>query len=656
MSPRPLPPRRRTPGSRFLGILGALLVLVAYVAGVPPAPAQAIEHVRVELTSMTPRVATPGGDVTLSGTVTNTGATDLTAVQAYFWRDQRLRTTREELDPAAVPVGARYLPTFVPIGTDGMLSTGESYNFTVTMPASALGVPARDGVTMVGVHIRGSGGAGNLTLGRALAWLPVDAGEPQEPVAMASVVVLASAPSRVRSGLFVDDHLAEEVSSGGRLDELLDAAGRPGRSWLVDPALIVALQDMADEDGYTVADGSAGTGQDAAQAWLEKFAALSTEGHRLPYASADIELVGAIDRPEVLRDAVAAATQPDEVAGLPLAAWPTDGMLSEDGLAAVDALGAPVRVLAADVAASSTVGDRTVVAYDPEALATGEEMDDTALQMRQLTAATAFLGGVEGQASQVRVITDAASAAVDATDPSVRTALSSVPTTVGLPATPEVPPGADPDDTDDPAGAAARRANVVTAVDDRDGLETLFTEPDAGVDMTARLVSSLASSQWQDRVESYEAFRAWEREQADAILRGDALTISAQPVLLTAREDTQFPVTVSNNLAESVAVRLVFTSDNNDRLHVPSVDVPMVGAGESAGVIVVPQVEANGPYTIVAQLTTPAGRPVGKPVEIDVQATQAGRVGWILMIVSGIVVVGTTLLRIKQVRAERSRA
>ena len=126
-------------------------------------------------------------------------------------------------------------------------------------------------------------------------------------------------------------------------------------------------------------------------------------------------------------------------------------------------------------------------------------------------------------------------------------------------------------------------------------------------------------------------------------------------MLLTAQEDTQFPVTVTNNLTESVTVRVLFTSENADRLDVPPVDVA-IGAGEANGVSVVPKVEANGRYTVVAQLTTPSGRPIGSPVDIDVEATQAGRVGWILMIVSGIVVIGTTVLRVKQVRTERSRA
>ena len=378
---------------------------------------------------------------------------------------------------------------------------------------------------------------------------------------------------------------------------------------------------------------------------MKKFEALTTEGHRLPYAAADIELVGSINRSDVLRSALTPATVPADVTDLPVAAWPAGGVLSEDGVAALVSVDTPATVLASNLAGTTSVSaDLTVVAYDPKALAAGPEMDDSDTQMRQVAAATTFLDVVGGRPSQVRVITDATSAAVDRSDPSTRTRLSVLPTT------------ADPRIRfDDPAPTDARGGQVIAAANDRAGLESMFTDPAGAADMTSRMVASLASTQWEGQAAGYEAFRSWERGQADSILRGDALAISARSVLLTAQEDTQFPVTVTNNLTESVTVRVLFTSENADRLYVPPVDVA-IGAGEANGVSVVPKVEANGRYTVVAQLTTPSGRPIGSPVDIDVEATQAGRVGWILMIVSGIVVIGTTVLRVKQVRTERSRA
>ncbi|SDB97149.1 hypothetical protein GA0111570_11273 [Raineyella antarctica] len=641
-------------------MLAALLLALAYVAGGPVRPAQAADPVRVDLTSLSPRIATPGQTITLSGRATNTGSTTLTALQAYFWRDQRLLTTRDELDPTAAPVGARYLPTFAILGTNGTLAPGESADFTVTMPTSALGVPARDGVTMVGAQVRGSDGSGNTTLGRVRTWLPQDVGSTRKPIDVTTVVALTSPPSRVGPDRFVDDHLAGELASGGRLDALLDTAAETGRTWIVDPALVVAVADMAD-DGYTLTDGTAGTGQADARAWLQKFQALRTEGYRLPYGTTDIDLVGSIARPDVLRQAADPSALPGEVARLPLAVWPAGGLLTAHGLSALAGLDGPVTVLASNLREdASSAGGRTVVPYDPGALAIGTEMARSATQLRQASAATTFLDAVQGRTAQVRLVTDAAAASVDDNDPTSRTPLSSVPATAGRPVTVDGLLLPEPDSTPAPATPApsapvGQGGDVVAAATDRAGLGSMFADPGLAADMTSRVVSSLASSQWPGHADGYRAFRKWERDQTAAILRGNALTISAQPVLLTARQDIRFPVTVTNNLDEPVSVRLEFTSENNDRLHVPAVDVPEIGAGEAIGINAVPEVQANGRYTVQAQLTTPSGSPVGKPVDIDVQATQAGRVGWILMIVSGIVVIGTTVLRIKQVRTERSR-
>ena len=51
---------------------------------------------------------------------------------------------------------------------------------------------------------------------------------------------------------------------------------------------------------------------------------------------------------------------------------------------------------------------------------------------------------------------------------------------------------------------------------------------------------------------------------------------------------------------------------------------------------------------------TESGRPVGRPFEIEVQVTQNGTTGWAIAIAAGIVLVGSTFLRIRQVAKERT--
>jgi hypothetical protein len=46
---------------------------------------------------------------------------------------------------------------------------------------------------------------------------------------------------------------------------------------------------------------------------------------------------------------------------------------------------------------------------------------------------------------------------------------------------------------------------------------------------------------------------------------------------------------------------------------------------------------------------------VGRPFDIEVQVTQNGTTGWAIAIAAGIVLVGTTFLRIRQVAKERAK-
>ncbi len=103
---------------------------------------------------------------------------------------------------------------------------------------------------------------------------------------MTSIAILNSRPSLISKGVLSDDHLAEEVSSKGRLTALLERRRhRSSMTFAVDPALIEELQTM--RAGYQVrqADGAlvAGTGQAAAAEWLDKFAELKADhdGYRL---------------------------------------------------------------------------------------------------------------------------------------------------------------------------------------------------------------------------------------------------------------------------------------------------------------------------------------------------------------------------------------
>ena len=66
------------------------------------------------------------------------------------------------------------------------------------------------------------------------------------------------------------------------------------------------------------------------------------------------------------------------------------------------------------------------------------------------------------------------------------------------------------------------------------------------------------------------------------------------------------------------------------------------------------QAETNGSVKVRAQLQSPNGVSVGRSKQVEVTATQAGTIGWLIAIAAGIVLVGTTVLRIRQVGRERA--
>ena len=117
--------------------------------------------------------------------------------------------------------------------------------------------------------------------------------------------------------------------------------------------------------------------------------------------------------------------------------------------------------------------------------------------------------------------------------------------------------------------------------------------------------------------------------------------------------------TKDDPLRNAIKVRLEFTSANGQRLTV----TPSPGdAGDAdprrAGVTSNAQVDAkaNGTVRVVARTYTLSGTLVGEPMPIEVKATQAGTIGWLIAIAAGIVLIGTSALRIRQVAKERSRA
>jgi len=103
-----------------------------------------------------------------------------------------------------------------------------------------------------------------------------------------------------------------------------------------------------------------------------------------------------------------------------------------------------------------------------------------------------------------------------------------------------------------------------------------------------------------------------------------------------------------------VQVRVVVGTDNPQRLTVPPSELITVQPGQSETVNIRPEATTNGVVTADAYLTDATGRRVGDAVSLTIEMTELGMVAWIIVGISGVVLVVATWWRIRQVRRRES--
>jgi hypothetical protein len=679
---------------RALRVLIATLVLATGILlpqGFNPPSAQAEEpvpYVSITMTSIDPALPKANDVLTLTGKVTNISTIELSNLQAIFWRAPSDPILNNEaltrsLDWAAnEPLGARRSDYYqnIPSEADRTLRPGQSTNFTVRAPVAQLGFPLPNGVYLVGVHVRGRTvfSSPDETLGRARLFLTLAARPPVNTLQMTSVVVLNSRPSLVAPGVLSDDHLAGEIAERGRLDRLLAAADANDRSFAVDPELIEELRAM--KAGYVVlhpgAGATEGTGQAVAARWLDRFDTLKSnrDGFRLLYGSPDVAALVHSGQAGVLTQAEFAGRGVDGLSDLPLLVLPSGGRADAETLAAVEDLD-PAAILLSDASTKQVrpllrgIGKAPIVNITASATGGGPGPDprNTPVHLQQRMLAETWLEATtappDSTLGRVRLVTSGAEAQGEDTSISVpwikhgtlSQLLRSRPAAwdQGL-------------SYSKAARAAELNANQLRAIQrlgqDWNTYVELLAYPGATRLTAGAALARASSSRWRRAEGRMRTFLDPQRASLDLNLR-DSIEISANPKVTTvARQGVGFPITVRNVLpstaspeTHAVRVRLTFESDNAQRLTVRPLEVGVVNAGDHYSGTAQVDAKANGTVRVVAQLTTVSGRPVGRPVTINVTATQAGTTGWIIALAAGIVLIGSTALRIRQVARERAR-
>ncbi|MGH8895050.1 MAG: DUF6049 family protein, partial [Actinomycetes bacterium] len=353
-------PRVRRLGRRkaLVAVLALLAPLLA--AGGHPSPAAAADG-PVELTvdSLTPAVATTGGTLRVTGSITNDGRQDLRDVEVRLRLSDTRLNSRAEL--AAVAEGRTASRDGEVVVARGLpdLATGRSMPFDLERAVDEVPALAEYGVYVLGVEVlatRASGFGRAAIVRTMLPWVPAESSF--RPTGFTWLWPLVARPTRLADGRFADDTLAAEMADGGRLSRLVEAGARLGQgaalTWAIDPELLAAAADMA--DGYEVraSDGSEvpGGASALAERWLEQVRA-ATVGKQvmaLPYGDPDLS---AVVRAGLGADVAAAFERGQELVGeaLPSAtdvtatAWPMDGFVSRDALALLRRAGMTTAVL-----------------------------------------------------------------------------------------------------------------------------------------------------------------------------------------------------------------------------------------------------------------------------------------------------------------------
>jgi hypothetical protein len=455
--------------------------------------------------------------------------------------------------------------------------------------------------------------------------------------------MLNSAPSYLGNGLLSDDHLAGELT--GRLLTLVHHAQLPGVTYAIDPLLYREVTTMA--AGYDVGTTAAhtpGVGQAAATAWLAEYAKL-TGGFRLPYGSPDLALLARTGDTATLDLTTQAAAQVPDVAQLPLLVAAPNYQADQGFLTAVARL-KPAVVLAQTAAAGQTVmsAGMLVVSVDPDAFAGGPGPDNTSTSLQHLARmrAESFLAAMNPAEGNVRVVTTETEAALDsATNPwESRVALTGL-----APATSNWSDAIGvrkPGSIRDVALEQVVQAGAARIVD----FTSLAGDSETGGVLSAQFLPPVLSTAWKsdDQARAYLTTAL-----APYGVSASAITLSvAEHVVMTSR-NAQFPVTVKNNLGYPVRVSVTVITSNANRLSVPPSQLVTIDGGESVTINVSPKATANGSVDAVAQLVTQAGNQVGTPQAFVIEATETGKVAWVIVIASGVVLAAMTVLRIRQV-------
>ncbi len=666
--------RRRTgPQARLPRWLAGLLCIVLTTLSlgvVHPAVRADDATLDVTFTSMSPSAVTDEGDLTLTGTITNKGSATVNRPTVHMWRNRAPLTNADALNflvknQSSEPMGD-VVTTSAAAQTVASLTPGASANFTVRAAFSGGGDPlalvSPGNAYLVGVRVDNSAGT-QVGSSRTLISYPGTS-----KYDATTVAELASAPSYVGTDngkpVFTDDHLAAEISPDGRLGQLVQLAEADNVSSVIDPLLVDELTAMA--SGYEVrsTDGTRvpGRGQDAASSFLRRIQGVAANGrsYRGLYGMLGVSAAASASRHDLLVSAAQQSAGNQTLKALPLAITATGNALTSNDLEYL-ASAKPTLVLAQGIDPASPVRQATVRQGAPTQLtvvsvqttlgdggpAPAPDQDLVhrvgRLQSEQLVRAAAY-------GTSVHLVTggDAARAELAAATGRVRVPLQELlkkqTSRVALQT-------GNTDEISAPGSLTGAESTAQTQL----GFYKALTGEDAGID-TELLITRVWSGSFAD-ADAAEAYLNTAMATVSAALQSGGVEVHMSEKLVVPSKSTSLPISLTNSMSIPVRVRVHFDSDNSSRIDIDDTDVIRLDPGESATVRITPHASGSGTVQMDAMVMTAGDQAhqLGDSVRFTVQANNVGNIGWIIIIASGVVLLGATALRVRQVRHERAQ-
>ncbi|MEU2287364.1 DUF6049 family protein [Streptomyces sp. NPDC013178] len=684
-----------SPARRWLRRTGALLAGAPLLAGLlqlPTSSAQAVGQasareasgagtVAVAVDSLSPSAPTDGDTLTVSGTVTNNGKQAVTDARVDLRVGAEL-TTRSAIDGVAKraddlsgsvgdAVGGKYVAKFA------KLTPGVAQQFSISVPVAELDL-GDGGVYPVGVSLSGETAAKpwEQVLGIQRTFLPW---QPEEADTATKTTVLWPLVSTVhmtaetgsneqQTPVFLNDDLAEEISPGGRLDQLVSLGDALDVTWVIDPDLLASVDAMAGRydvrgDGGTT---TAGTHQAVAKQWLAELqqAVQGKEVVALPFADPDLAslahngtgVTGSLSQLKAATD-VAATTVETVLHVTPNTdfAWPVEGAVDPSIVKVATSAGADKVIARSDSlqetgdlsytpSAPRPIGGGTTAVVADSRLSTAFQGDLTkasasTLAVQEFLAQSLALNLQTGRqrsivvapqrmptADQAQVMAEAVTA--------LQTSTWSQTQQLTAAATAKPDPGATtkvPSRSEYPSSLTKRELprsafqKIATTQDKLDNFKVILTDESRVVTPFGRAINREMSTSWRGRNTAASSFRQGVQDHIDT-LAAQVKLIQKSETKLSGRS-AMIPVTVQNNLVQGVDhLVLRLTSTNETRLEIGGHNFAeqriAVSGGHSTTVKFTTSANVNGQTTVVAQLYTEDGRAYGAPVTFDVKVTE----------------------------------